>query len=213
MDGTLIDSEPFWIEAEQALAARFGVEWTHADGMTLVGNPLSDSAQILQARGIDLPEREIIDTMIDSVTAAVQEAMPWMPDAKRLLDEVHAAGMRCALVTMSQGRFVEAFLAVAGHYFEVVVSGEHVSKGKPDPEAYLRAAELLGADPTDCVAIEDSPAGTTSAHRAGAKTIAVKRYADLPDLPGLTRLTTLDGFGLDDLRAVASGEVVSHPGA
>ncbi len=205
MDGTLIDSEPFWIEAEQAIAARFGVEWTHADGMTLVGNPLLDSARILQARGIDLPEQAIIDTMIDSVTASVQDSMPWMPDARRLLDEVHAAGVRCALVTMSQGRFVDAFLDVAGEYFEVVVSGEDVSRGKPDPEAYLRAAELLGVAPADCVAIEDSPAGITSAHRAGARTIAVKRYAELPDLPGLTRLATLDGLTVEDLRRVASG--------
>lgn len=204
MDGTLIDSEPFWIEAEQALAARFGVEWTHADGMTLVGNPLSDSAQILRARGIDLPDQEIIDTMIDSVTASVHEAMPWMPDAKRLLDDVHAAGIRCALVTMSQGRFVEAFLAVAGEYFEVVVSGEDVARGKPDPEAYLRAAELMGVDARDCVAIEDSPAGATSAYRAGATTIAVKRYADLPHLPGITYVEDLQAMSVGQLRTIAS---------
>ena len=105
---------------------------------------------------------------------------------------------------MSQGRFVDAFLDVAGEYFEVVVSGEDVSRGKPDPEAYLRAAELLGVAPADCVAIEDSPAGITSAHRAGARTIAVKRYAELPDLPGLTRLATLDGLTVEDLRRVAS---------
>ncbi len=204
MDGTLIDSEPYWMEAETRLAARFGVDWTHEDGLTLVGNPLDVSAAVLIARGVDLPADQVIDALVTEVAERAAAAMPWQNDARDLLNEVVAAGIPCALVTMSIGALVDRFLEAVGPVFSVVVTGDQVARGKPDPESYLRAAELLGVDAADCVAIEDSRAGIASAHASGAATVAVRRHTDLPDLEGLTRVTTLEGIGVEGLSRIVA---------
>lgn len=204
MDGTLIDSEPYWIEAEMSIAARFGVSWTHADGLTLVGNPLDVSAQVLIDRGVRLTEAEIIDTLVTEVASRAAASMPWVPEARALLGEVVAAGIPCALVTMSFGSLVEQVVAQAGSVFAAVVTGDQVARGKPDPEAYLLAAQRLGVDPAQCIAIEDSPVGIRSAHASGAATIAVPRHTADPEIPGVTVLASLDGIGVRGLTHILS---------
>lgn len=199
MDGTLIDSEPFWIDAEMNLTARFGVRWTHEDGLTLVGNPLDVSAQVLIDRGVRLTAAEIINVLVTEVAARAEVSMPWVPDAMALLDEVVGAGIPCALVTMSVGSLVDRFVEQAGDVFAAVVTGDQVARGKPDPEAYLLAAKRLGVDPAQCVAIEDSPVGIRAAHASGAATIAVPRQTESPVIHGVTVLTSLDGVSLRDL--------------
>ena len=202
MDGTLIDSEPYWIAAETHIAARFGVSWTHEDGLTLVGNPLDVSAQVLIHRGVRLTEAEIIDTLVTEVAARAAASMPWVPEARALLGEVIDAGIPCALVTMSFGSLVEQVVAQAGSVFAAVVTGDQVAKGKPDPEAYLLAAQRLGVNPALCVAIEDSPVGIRSAQASGAATIAVPRHTADPGIPGVTVITTLEGVGVQDLARI-----------
>ncbi len=211
MDGTLIDSEPYWIEAEMNLAARFDVSWTHADGLTLVGNPLDVSAQVLISRGVLLTEAEIVDTLVTEVAARAAESMPWVPEARTLLDEVIAEGIPCALVTMSFGSLVEQVVALAGDVFAAVVTGDQVARGKPDPEAYLLAAQRLGVDPAQCVAIEDSPVGIRSAHASGAATIAVPRYTADPEIHGVTVLASLDGIDVGELARILSAHTAAIP--
>jgi len=207
MDGTLIDSEPYWMEAEQDLARRFGIDWTYEDGLSLVGNPLDTSAQVFIARGVRLEQDEIISTMVTQVSNQAKQHMPWLADSRTLLDELVAAGVPCALVTMSIGALVDTFLDAAGDVFAAVVTGDQVRNGKPDPEAYLAAAERLGVDPRQCVAIEDSPAGMRSAHGSGAVTLAVRRHSPLPSLQGVSRLASLDGVGLDGIARFFAGHV------
>jgi beta-phosphoglucomutase-like phosphatase (HAD superfamily) len=207
MDGTLIDSEPYWMAAETELMRAHGVDWTHADGLGLIGNPLDVSAQVMIDRGARLPKHEIIDTLLADVAGKVAGHVPWQPDARALLDEVLAASIPCALVTMSYGAMTEAFLAAAPGVFDVVVMGDQVARGKPDPEGYLAAAQQLGVDVTRCIAIEDSPAGTAAAHASGAATIAVRRLAPLAPMPGLSRVRSLAGIGVEGLAAILAGEV------
>jgi beta-phosphoglucomutase-like phosphatase (HAD superfamily) len=84
--------------------------------------------------------------------------------------------------------------------FDVIVAGDMVSKGKPDPEPYLLAAQLLGVSPADCVAFEDSHTGLTSAEAAGTKAIGITNIVPLPKLPGRIIWPTLEGVRLRDLR-------------
>ena len=100
MDGTLIDSEPYWIAAETELCAKFGVAWTQQDGLQLVGNSLESSAKVLRERGVLMPSDDIIEHLTGRVTMQVQERAPWQQDAFDLLNAVLAAGIPCALVTM-----------------------------------------------------------------------------------------------------------------
>ena len=208
MDGTLIDSEPYWIAAECELVAGHGGTWSHEQGLALVGNDLADSARILQDAGVALPAEEIVEWLLDRVVAATRELTPWQPGALELLTAVAGAGVPCALVTMSYERFAEIVVAQAGGALDVVVTGDRVTHGKPHPEAYLTAADLLGVAIEDCVAIEDSVPGIASAVASGARVLGVRSHVPLPDLPGLSRTTSL---GLVDLATIArlhAGEVL-----
>lgn len=199
-DGTLIDSEPYWIDAEFALVAEHGGHWSHEQALTLVGNSLPVSAQIIKATGVRLSETEILDYLIDRVIAAIQQKFPWRPGARELLTELNAADIPTALVTASYRRLAQAVADATGGLIDVVVAGDEVRHGKPDPEPYLRAAQLLGVDPADCVAIEDSPGGITSALASGACTLAVPCMVPIPPRPGLRVRDSLTEVDLAALR-------------
>jgi HAD superfamily hydrolase (TIGR01509 family) len=207
MDGTLIDTEPLWIAAETELVEAHGGVWTHEDGMAMVGNPMIVSAQALVARGVDLPHDEIVDFLNQRVAAGVAAGIPWQPGAEELLQAVHAAGVPMALVTSSFAVLAEPFAAAVG-LFDVVVSGDEVSRPKPDPEPYLLAAERLGVDVAATIAVEDSRAGIASAYASGARTLAVEVHLSVPPRPGLSRVASLADVSLTDLLRVAQGEVL-----
>ncbi|HEY2555712.1 MAG TPA: HAD family phosphatase, partial [Diaminobutyricibacter sp.] len=183
MDGTLVDTEPYWMAAEVELVTSFGGVWTHDDGLALVGQGLWISAGILKSRGVDLAPDEIVAWLTDRVQHQLQEVgVPWRPGAKELLAELRERGIPTALVTMSVRRMAEQIVAtIPFDAFDVVVSGDEVADPKPHPEAYLKAADLLGVDPRHCVAIEDSVAGLASAVASGATTIGVPHIIPLPE--------------------------------
>ena len=207
MDGTLIDTEPYWIEAEVELCAAHGAAWTHADGLTLVGNPLTVSALCLQERGVRLTVPEIIDVLQTQVTASVRRHVPWQHDARALLDRMVARGIPCGLVTMSYAMLAGALLEHAD-VFDAVVTGEIVANGKPHPEPFLRAAEMLGVPIERCLAIEDSPSGIRSAHASGARTVAVRWLTPLEPLPTMSRVTSLDLLTDEAIAAIMGGAVL-----
>ena len=81
MDGTLIDTEPYWMGAETELVEAHGGVWTHEDGLSLVGNPMLVSAGQLQERGVDLPLEDIVDFLNRRVAEGVAAGIPWQPGA------------------------------------------------------------------------------------------------------------------------------------
>jgi len=209
MDGTLVDSEPYWMAAETELVEAHGGRWTREDGLAMVGNSLEVSAQILRTAGVDLEELAIITFLVEQVRAEVSERVPWQPGALELLDLLVQQGIPSALVTMSWRRLAEPVIAGAPPgAFGALVCGDDVTHGKPHPESYLKAAERLGADITRCVAIEDSPAGIASALAAGARTIGVQVMVPVPPVPGLSRVGALTDVDLELIGRVAAGEVV-----
>lgn len=183
MDGTLVDTEPYWIAAETELVRSHGGYWDEHLAQQLVGSALDDSARVFQNAGVNLSVREIIDYLSQQVIAGVKEHLPWRPGAQELLAELHSQGVRCVLVTMSEGPLArEVVSALAGPYFEFLVTGDQVENGKPHPEPYLSAIERLReSDPTltaeNCVAFEDSVPGVASATAAGVTTIAIPNVA------------------------------------
>jgi HAD superfamily hydrolase (TIGR01509 family) len=203
MDGTLVDTEPYWMQAEIELVASFGGIWTAQDGLTLVGSGLWYSAGVLRDRGVALGLDEIVTRLTDRVLEQVEVEVPWRPGALELLAELKAARIRTALVTMSIRRMAEhvAGSAPAGT-FDVIVAGDEVTHSKPHPEPYLRGAQLLEVAAHDCVAVEDSWPGLESAAAAGAVCIGVPLHVSLPDDVSYTVWDTLDGKGLADLADV-----------
>jgi HAD superfamily hydrolase (TIGR01509 family) len=210
MDGTIVDTEPYWLTAETALVEAYGGIWTTEDGLQLVGSSMERSALILQSRGVSLGLDEIVEKLTDRVLEQIRVAVPWRPGARELLLALRDAGVPMALVTMSVGRMAEHVAAAVGFpAFDAIVSGDQVSEGKPDPECYLRAAELLGVDPRQGVAIEDSEYGVAAAVAAGMATIAVPLHVPLPQSPAYTLWESLDGRTPDDLAQVLH----AHAGA
>ncbi len=201
MDGTLVDTEPYWIETEYALADRYGGRWSQADAMNLVGNDLISSGHYIREHmGIEPSAEQIVEELLDGVVARVEHEVPWRPGAVALLEQVRAAGLPCALVTMSYERFVAPILSrLPAETFRVVVTGDRVEQGKPHPEPYLTAAAALGLRPERCLAIEDSNTGAKSAEAAGCLVLVVENH--VPVLPGERRVfaDTLEGLDLAEV--------------
>jgi HAD superfamily hydrolase (TIGR01509 family) len=211
MDGTLVDTEPYWIAAETQLVERFGGIWSEEHSRALVGNALPALAAALQQAGVGLEVRSIIDELIGAVVEQVHGRIPWRPGARELLEELSAAGIPTALVTMSEQRLAQEIVdQLPAGSFNQVVTGEMVSHGKPHPEPYLRAVGYLAGtcpqvDKTRIIALEDSVPGATSAQAAGLVTVAIPHIVPVPAHPGRQQWDTLAGKGLADLEALLSG--------
>lgn len=209
LDGTLVNSEPYWMAAERELVAAHGGTWTYEDGLSLVGSDLRTSATIIAERGgVPLAPEVIVDHLVSRVAAQLAESVPWQPGARELLTALHSAGVPNALVTMSYRVLADAVVAGAPGLFDVVVCGDEVTHGKPHPEPYLRAAQLLGVDVTACVAVEDSRPGIASALASGARTVGVQVVVPVAPAPGLSRVASLEQLDLDAVRAVGAGSVL-----
>jgi len=201
MDGTLVDTEPYWVESEFELIEEHGGTWSHEHAMNLVGNDLLVSGHYIhQHGGIDLEPAVIVEELLDRVVARVRREVPWCPGALELLRNLREHGVRCALVTMSYRRFVAPILeGLPPGTFEVVVTGDSVSQGKPHPEPYAKAAAILGVPAELTVAIEDSNTGARSAEAAGCTVLVVQNH--VPVLPGERRVfaDSLVGMSVADL--------------
>lgn len=212
MDGTLLDSEKLWDVAVYELAEHLGGTMTAAVRHSLIGSSGPNALRIMFA-ALDL------DPTPDAVRAAGQwlerrigelfaGGIPWRPGAKDTLALVQAAGLPMGLVTNTKRSLTEYGLDTIGRdYFTVSVCGDEVEHGKPAPDMYLKAAELLGLSPGDCLVIEDSPTGAAAAERAGARVLVVPCEIPVPAGPGRVVRESLEGLTLADLQAVHSQTV------
>lgn len=202
MDGTLIDSEHHWFASEQKFAASHDHVWTEEDGKSLVGSSLYDSSRFMKEKfGSSLDTDAIVQHLTDSVVEHLQNDLQWRPGALELLIELKKKKIKTALVTMSLHRMAQEVVdRIPFDAFDVVVGGDDVLRGKPFPDPYLKAAELLGVAPCDCVAFEDSNTGLTSAEAAGTKAVGVPNFVEIPSKPGRILWPTLAGVRVKDLR-------------
>lgn len=200
MDGTLVDTEHYWLAAEEKLVRSFGGDWSWQDGVQLVGSGLWNSARVLQDYGVRLGEDEIVAALTATVLSHLEREVPWRPGAVELLGVLREAGIKTALVTMSVRSLAEHVAGAIGFpAFDAMVTGDEVGEAKPHPGPYLTAADRLGVDPLRSVAIEDSIPGLTSATRAGMVTIGVPHTVALMPENGYHLLPTLTDFGLTEL--------------
>jgi beta-phosphoglucomutase len=191
LDGLMVDSEPLHHRAFNILLRRHGIDYqfeTEEYGKCFVGIPVIYNVDYLKTRfgmpgnplDIIAEREEIFEGLI-----ADPKNLIVMPGLFKLLDEVQARGLPLAVASGSPRNQVETMLRGMGiiEKFRAVVGGNDVLKTKPAPDVYLRAAELLGIAPTNCVALEDSATGVTAAKAAGLRAIAVpNQYTAHQDL-------------------------------
>lgn len=175
MDGVIIDSEPLHFDVDRQTMAYYGHAVTQEDLERYVGmtNP-EQWAIIREEYGIGPTAEEIITYQMGRKIEELRSAeLEPIEGIRELLDELKQGGIPRAIASSSPPVFIEAVVEKFGlqNEFDVVVSGEQVPKGKPAPDVYLRAAELLGVDPAHCVVLEDSKHGIAAAKAAGMRCI------------------------------------------
>lgn len=204
MDGTLVDTEPYWMAAETALVESFGGTWTHEQAIKLVGNGLNESAMTLRAAGVDMAPDDIVSHLTDEVrNALATQGVPFRPGAQELIRGLQSAGIRTALVTMSLRRMAHSVVdLIEFDAFEHIVAGDDVEHPKPHPAPYLQAADLLGIDIADALVIEDSVTGLRSGVASGAVALGVPHMISLDDAGAHALWPTLEGRTAEDISEV-----------
>jgi HAD superfamily hydrolase (TIGR01509 family) len=207
MDGTLVDSEKLWDVAMHALYERVGGTLTPEVRAATVGASAQDTMRIVYSDlGLDPDPGAMAattDWLHDYTAGLLDQGLPWCDGARELLQALAIDGVPMALVTNTRRSLTERALnSIGRQYFSAVVCGDEVPRGKPAPDPYQLAAELLGEAPEHCLAIEDSVTGTASAEVAGCPVVVVPNDVEVPRSPRRRFVASLAGLGVSDLRAI-----------
>lgn len=211
MDGVLVDSEAYWLQARVEFAAALGRTWTMDDQRAAMGRNTIEWAHVMQERLHLEGEMTLEAIMADvkgRVIAMLEQHLPALPGA---LDAVHtaAANFRVALASGSPTEVIQTVMRLTqlDAVFETMVFGDTIPRGKPAPDIYLEAARRLGVAPEACIGIEDSGNGLRSLKAAGMKAIAVPSpgFPLSPDLLALAdvHLQSLLEFSPEVVRRLA----------
>ncbi len=177
MDGVLLDSEPLHYEAVRRLLAEQGIDFPLEDYYRYLGTTLTTTWDDLSSRHPITMSFEAFESRYNAdVLAHYQAGAPLIVGARDLAQRLQSAGVPIAVASSSHRLWVDAALEGANlrQYFTQTTAGDEVSEGKPSPEIYLKAASKLGVKPSDCIAIEDAPAGVESARAAGMRVALVR---------------------------------------
>ncbi|NBM14331.1 HAD family phosphatase [Streptomyces sp. GC420] len=204
MDGTLVDTEGFWWEAEVEVFAELGHLLEEKHRAVVVGGPMSRSAgYLVEVTGADIPLPELCVMLNDRFEERIGRELPLMPGAARLLGELAAHEIPTALVSASHRRIIDRVLKSLGpEHFALSVAGDEVPRTKPHPDPYLLAAAGLDADPTRCVVVEDTTTGVAAAEAAGCRVVAVPSLTPIPGTAGRTVVGSLEEVDLAFLRSL-----------
>ncbi|MFF9071724.1 HAD family hydrolase [Streptomyces sp. NPDC014735] len=204
MDGTLVDTEGFWWEAEVEVFAELGHQLDEAWRDVVVGGPMTRSAgYLMDVTGADITLAELTVLLNDRFERRLDRGVPLMPGAKRLLAELVRHDMPTALVSASHRRIIDRVLESVGHHhFAMSVAGDEVTRTKPHPEPYLTAASGFGAEPGRCAVIEDTATGVAAAEAAGCRVVAVPSVAPIAPADGRVVVRSLEEVDLAFLRGL-----------
>jgi len=191
MDGVIADSNSFHFTAWQETFAKRGVNFTKEDFTKLFGT--RNDFIIRKVLGEGLPEKDIGPIAQEKEISFRQKAkgnIKPLPGVIRLLEAIKRGNFKLALVSSAPKENIDLLTSELniGGYFNCIVSGHEVAESKPDSQIYLSAAEKLGAQPENCVVIEDSPLGIKAAKAAGMRCLAVANTHPKKDLKGADKV-------------------------
>ena len=178
MDGVIIDSQPLYHAFDVRMLSEFGHEATVEtvipySGLTSKDRMTKDKKDFGLAATVDELIKMSVDFMREVFLKSDIKPIDGIPE---LLSFIKNAGLHIGVASSTSHELIEIILKRLDvlHYFEKIVSGEDVKEGKPAPDVYLKAAEIFGVCPSECVAIEDSVMGMRSAKAAGFTCIAFR---------------------------------------
>jgi HAD superfamily hydrolase (TIGR01509 family) len=183
LDGTLIESEQIWRDVRHAFVVEHGGRWHDGAQEKMIGMRTTEWSQYIHDDlGVPLPPQAIAEQVVNAMVQRLAKHVPILDGAGEALARLYAA-FPLGLATSAARAVAETALVATGwaKYFKVVVSADDVTRGKPAPDVYLRAVNLLGAQPRQTAAIEDSANGIRSAHAAQLSVIAVPNREFPPD--------------------------------
>lgn len=207
MDGTLVDSEKLWDISLAALYTELGGRLRAEVRASMVGGSAEDTIRVVYTDlGLDPDPAAMAesDRWLHAYTADLfEDGLQWCEGARELLEALAAEETPMVLVTNTQRALTERALnSIGRHYFSATVCGDEVRRGKPAPDAYQRAAALLGVAPSECLAIEDSVTGTAAAESAGCPVLVVPNDVAVPGGPRRRHAGSLVGLGAAALRTI-----------
>ncbi|MFE0703354.1 HAD family hydrolase [Streptomyces sp. NPDC058872] len=204
MDGTLVDTEDFWWDAEVEVFADLGHRLDDAWRDVVVGGPMSRSAgYLIESTGADITLAELSVLLNEKFEQRIERGVPLMPGAERLLAELARHSIPTALVSASHRRIIDRVLASLGHdRFTLTVAGDEVVQTKPHPEPYLTAAQGVGVDPALCAVIEDTATGVAAGEAAGCRVVAVPSVAPITASAGRVVVRSLEEVDVPFLRTL-----------
>lgn len=177
-DGVVIDSHDAHGRSWYALAGELGQELSHETFVSTFGQRNESILPFLGwAKEGDHERIRVLGDRKEDLYREIlrAEGIEPLPGVVALLKELKEKGIPCAIGTSTPRPNVECVLELTGlgDYFTDIAASEDVTRGKPDPEVFLKAAAKLGADPASCVVIEDAQVGIRAARAAGTKAVAV----------------------------------------
>lgn len=202
MDGVLVDSAEAHLRSWQVLARELGREVAAADFTRTFGRQNRDIIPLLFGASSKERIQSLADRKEEIYRDLVRDDPPIMAGAVELVRGLAGAGARLAVGSSGPRANIELILGAMGanDLVRVIVSGDDVTRGKPEPDVFLTAAERLGIEPPRCVVIEDAPVGVQAAKRAGMRCIAVMTHHDSEALNGADLI--VDGVGALSAQAI-----------
>lgn len=202
LDGVLVDTAVYHYQAWLLLAKTMGFEFSEKQNEELKGISRMDSLDKVLGWGnvtkTDAEKQELATQKNDWYVEMINKMTPdeVLPGALEFLKSAHEAGYKMALGSASKNSGTILKNTNLAHFFDAIVDGNSVSKSKPDPEVFLKGAELLKLKATECVVFEDAVAGIEAAKRGGMKAIGIGDKSILTEadkvVSGLNQLTIQD---------------------
>lgn len=214
LDGVITDTAEYHYRAWKRLADEEGLPFSREANEHLRGISRRDSLMYL-LQGRPYPEEKIQEMMerknryyVESIQQI--SARDLLPGAKELLEEICAAGRKCALASASKNATTVVDRLGIRHLFDAIADGYSVERQKPAPDLFLFAAKQLGLPPAQCVVFEDAAAGIEAARAGGFHSIGLgpaERFAGAADAV----FPSLEGVHLKNvLEAIDRAEEKSH---
>jgi beta-phosphoglucomutase len=208
LDGVIVDTAQFHYIAWREMAQALGFDLTRAENERLKGISRMESLEIvLSIGGVQLSEEEKVQLATTKNARYLELCMQMTPDdalpgVRRFLDELKQNGIRSGLGSASKNAKVILERIDMLHYFDTIVDGNRITKGKPDPQVFLMGASDLQVAPEHCAVFEDAVAGIQSAKAAGMLAVGIGEASVLIEadvvVPGF------ESFGLPELEKAAA---------